>query len=94
MNEVISFRFKKNELNHIDKLSNLKRLDRTSAAKELIEYGWIYFIIQQYKNGKLSLGKTAKELQISLSELIDLLAEFGIKSPITFEDYLEGLKNV
>lgn len=94
MNEVISFRFKKHELNHIEKLSNLKRLDRTAAAKELIEYGWIYFVLQQYKNGKLSLGKTAKELHVSLSELIDLLAEFGVKSPITFEDYLEGLKNI
>jgi predicted HTH domain antitoxin len=48
----------------------------------------------QYKAGKLSLGKTAEELHTPLSELIDLLAEFGIKSPLSYEDYLEGLKHM
>ena len=50
--------------------------------------------IDQYKKGKLSLEKTAKELHISISELIDLLAELGVKSPIAYEDYLEGLNHL
>ena len=50
--------------------------------------------IQQYKEGKLSLERTAKELQTSISELFDILAEFGIETPIEYEDYLEGLKNL
>ncbi len=50
--------------------------------------------IQQYKEGKLSLERTAKELHISMSELIDLLAGLGIRSPVAYEDYLEGLKNI
>lgn len=94
MDEIVSFRFKKHELEHIKKLSTVKKVDRTTAAKELIEYGWIYYVIKQYREGKFSLEKTAKELHISISEIIDLLAEVGIKSPISYEDYLEGLKNI
>ena len=31
---------------------------------------------------------------ISTIKRMDLLAEIGIKSPIQYEDYLEGLKNI
>ncbi len=40
----------------------------------------------------MSLEKISKELNLSISETIDLLAEFGIKAPISFEDYLKGYK--
>ncbi len=93
MAEIVSFRFKPHELEHIHQLSTTKKTDRTTAARELIEYGWIYYVLKQYKEGKLSLERTAKELHMSLSDLLDLLADFGIKSPIQYEDYLEGLKN-
>ena len=94
MTEIVSFRFKEHELEHISKLSKDRNLDRTTAARELIEYGWTYYVFKQYKDGKLSLELTAKELSISISELIDLLADLGIKSPITYEDFLVGLKNI
>jgi len=45
---------------------------------------------KNYKEGKISLGKASKELNVYISELFDLLTDFGIKSPITYEDYLEG----
>src|SRR3989344_7535473 len=91
MTEIVSLRFKEHELGHIRGLSTAKKVDKTAAARELIEYGWRYYVLQQYKEGKLSLEKTAKELHTSISELVDLLADFGIKSPITYDDYLEGL---
>ena len=94
MADIISFRFKPHELKHINKLSTLKNIDRTTAARKLIEYGWLHYILMQYKEGKLSLGQTAKELHIPITDLIDLLANAGIKSPISYEDFLEGLKNV
>ncbi|MBI3032588.1 hypothetical protein HYY69_03875 [Candidatus Woesearchaeota archaeon] len=94
MAKLVSFRFNPHELEHIGNISTIKRIDRTRATRELIEYGWKYYVLKQYKEGKWSLQKTAKELHISLSELLDLLAEIGVKSPILYEDYLEGLKNI
>ncbi len=92
--EIVSFRFKPHELGHIKKLSIDKKMDKTSAARELIEYGWIYYVLGQYQLGKLSLEQTSKELHLPLTDLLDLLADAGIKSPIAYEDYLEGLKNI
>lgn len=31
-----------------------------------------------------------EELDLSISETIDLLSEFGMKAPIDYEDYLKG----
>lgn len=52
------------------------------------------FRFKQYKKGRLSLENTAKELHLPLTDLLDLFAELGIKSPIEYGDYLEGLKNI
>lgn len=46
--------------------------------------------IRRLEEGKLSLGKLAKSLDISVSEAIDMLAGFGIESPVEYEDYLKG----
>lgn len=94
MAEIVSFRFRQHELEHIHQLSHEKKMDRTNAARELIEYGWTYYILRQYKEGKISLERTAEALHITLTELIDLLADMGIQSPLRYDDYLEGLKNI
>lgn len=50
--------------------------------------------IEQYKEGKLSLGRLAEELGRPLGETIDFLTELGVPSPIAFEDYLLGFENL
>ncbi len=61
---------------------------------EMIEYGRKYRVIQLYKDGKISLGKAADELDLPMTEFIDLLNEFGISANIDYEDYLQGLQNL
>ncbi len=89
---VISLRLKDRDLERLDELSRLERKDRSTAARELLDYGWEFLMLKHYKGGKLSLEGLAKKLDISISEAIDLLAELGIEAPIEFEDYLEGFK--
>ena len=93
MSKVITLRLKEKELGFIESLSKKDNGDKSSAARKLIDYGWIYFTLKNYREGKISIGKTAKELNLTISETIDLLSDLGIKSPITYEDYLEGQKN-
>jgi len=47
-------------------------------------------MLKQYREGKLSLSNLAKNLDISVGEAIDMLAGFGIESPVEYEDYLKG----
>lgn len=51
-------------------------------------------MVRRYREGKLSLGKLAKELEQSLSETIDFLAEMGIEAPIDYDDYVKGYETL
>ena len=48
----------------------------------------------EYHRGKISLGKTAEKLQVSMSDVLDMLAELGIQNPMRYDEYLEGFKNL
>ena len=87
---VVSLRLKDRDLERLDELSKLERKDRSTTARELLEYGWEFLMLRYYKEGKLSLEGLAKKLNMSISEAIDLLAELGIEAPIEFDDCLKG----
>jgi predicted HTH domain antitoxin len=87
---VISLRLKDRELKRINELSRMVDKDKSTVARELIEYGWEFLMIKLYREGKMSLGTLSSKLELSISETIDLLAEFGVESPIDYEDYLKG----
>lgn len=94
MSKVISLRISKEEEEVIRNLSEQEGKDRSEVIRELIKRGEIYRAVKLYKEGKISLGKMASELNISIGEAMNLLMEFGIKAKIDYEKYLEGYKNL
>ncbi len=93
MNKVVSLRL---DVEEIEILKNMEktRKDKSAAARELIKNGWKFIILKLYREGKISTGRAAKELGISISEFIDLLKELVIRSPIEYEDFLESQKTI
>lgn len=89
---VISVRLKDRDLEKLEELSRLEHKDKSTVARELLEYGLEFLMLRYYREGKLSLEGLAKKLDISISEAIDLLSEIGIEAPIEFDDYLAGFK--
>jgi predicted HTH domain antitoxin len=89
---VISLRLKDRDLERLDELSKAMHKDKSTMARELLEYGWDFLMLKYYKEGKLSLAGLAKKLDVSISEAIDLLKERGIEAPIGFDDYLKGFE--
>lgn len=89
---VISLRLKEREIKRINELSKTGHKDKSTVARELIDYGWEFLMIKLYKEGKLSLSVLAEKLELSVSEAIDLLSEFGIESPLDYDDYLKGFE--
>jgi len=89
---VISLRLENSELRRIDDLSIKEHKGRSAVVRELIRQGWQFRMLKQYCDGKLSLEGSAKTLDLSVGETIDLLAELGIESPIEYEDYLKGFE--
>lgn len=87
---VISLRLKERDFKRINELAKKEHKDKSTVARELLEHGWKFLMLKLYKEGKLSLSSLAEKLELSVSETIDLLSEFGVESPIDYEDYLEG----
>ncbi|MFH1586752.1 MAG: UPF0175 family protein [Candidatus Diapherotrites archaeon] len=69
------------------------KVDKAKIIRELIEKGRLQTAIEQHSQGKISIGKAAEKAGITISEMIDKLAELGIQNPMTKEQYLRGLKN-
>lgn len=91
---VLSVRLDDKDFERLKELASKEKKDQSTLARELIIYGWNYMMVQRYREGKLSLGKLAKQLGISLSETIDLLADMGVEAPIDYDDYLKGYETL
>jgi len=89
---VISLRLKDRDLERLDELSKATHKDKSTMARELLEYGWDFLMFKYYKEGKLSLTALAKKLDVSISEALDLLKDRGIEAPLGFDDYLRGFE--
>ena len=63
----------------------------STLARELMDYGWVFLMLRDYRAGRVSLGTFAQKPDIPLSEAIDLLAELGVRSPVEYDDYVKGL---
>lgn len=91
---VLSLRLSKKEVERIEEIATKENKKKGEVARSLLSYGWIFLNLKRYKEGKISLETLAKELELSVSETIDLLAEYGVTSPISYDDYLEGLETL
>jgi len=91
---VMSLRLSEEETKKILTLASQEKKEKSAAARELINAGWTFRWLMEYHRGKISLGKTAEKLQVSMSDVLDMLAELGIQNPMRYDEYLEGFKNL
>ncbi len=91
---VMSLRLGKEEIDIISRLSKHKKEARSEIARKLLRAGWVFYWLKLYSEKKVSLGKMAEELNLSVNEVLDLLSDFGIKSQVTYDDYLQGFENL
>lgn len=48
--------------------------------------------LQLYQEGRISVDKAAKIAGLTVSEMMDEISAYGIKSDETIEEYREGVK--
>ncbi len=92
MNSVITVRLPNEDIETVKQMSALTKKDKSTILRELVELGKVYLAIREYKEGRISIGRASEIAGLSISEMIDLLAELGIKSNLELQDYLEGEK--
>lgn len=88
--KTTSFRLDDRELERIEKLAREEGDDKSQSVRKLLDYGWEYLMIRRYKDGKLSLSRLSQELEEPISEVIDLLADLGVQSPLEKDEVMEG----
>lgn len=92
MKNVLSVRLDREQLRRIRSLARRDRKEASVVARELMDMGWSYAALREYRRGKTSLGTLAQRLGMSLGDAIDLLAELGVRSPIEYDDYLAAFR--
>jgi predicted transcriptional regulator len=88
----MSVRLDREALRNLREIAKREKKELSTVARELMEQGWVFVTLREYREGKLSLGIVAQRLGMSLSEVIDLLAELGVRSPIDYDDYLRSYR--
>ena len=94
MQKTLSIRIDEEDYEFVKKLAKDRKEEISKSVRELVDLGRLMYAIESYKNGKASLGKASELAGVSISEMIDLLSEFGIESNLEKEDYLKGLENL
>ena len=90
MKGVMSVRLDAQELKRLRELAKREKKEVSTVARELMDQGWVFLLLREYREGKRSLGSLADAMDVSLSEAIDLLANLGVRSPLEYDDYLRG----
>ena len=94
MTKTMSIRMDPDNFEFLNKLSKEESGDVSKAARELINRGRVMLAVERYKRNQVSLGKASELAGLTLGEMINTLAEYGVKSNLEKEDYLKGLENL
>lgn len=94
MQKTLSVRMDQENYEFVRIIAKENKEDISKAVREMVDLGRLMFAIESYKKGKASIGKAAELAGVSISEMINLLSEFGIESNLEHEDYLKGLENL
>lgn len=72
---VVTLRLSKRALQRLEAIRTIEKTDRSALVKEFIEDGLRKKTIKLYSAGKLSAGRSAEILDISLREFFELLEQ-------------------
>ena len=76
----------------IEYVARSEKLEKTQSIRKLTRLGFEFYTAKSYERGRLTLRETAKLLNLTLAETIDLLSEMGVKGNIRAKDVMESLK--
>jgi predicted HTH domain antitoxin len=89
---VVTVRLSKRDLERVEALRRIEDVDRSTLIKEFIEDGMRRRIVDLYRRGKLTAGRAAEILGVSLREFLELLEREGVSVNWDSEGIREYLK--
>ena len=92
--KVKSIRIPRDIEHAIDFLSKAEKIDSTQSFRKLARIGFEHYIAKLYENRKLSIRDVSAELDVTISEALDMLSAMGITGNIRAADVLLSIDSV
>lgn len=96
MNETISVRIPKEELDELEKLSQQERLTRAILLRQVLRIGIqqkrLEFAMKEFQERRATAWKAARLAGIPLTKFLDLMKDYGLELDYTIEDFREDMK--
>lgn len=89
---VVTVRLSKRDLERVEALRVLMDVDRSTLIKEFIEDGLRRGVVDLYRKGKVTAGRAAEILGVSLREFLEILEREGVSVNWDSEGIREYLK--
>ncbi len=96
MDETISVRIGKEELDELEKLSAQEQLTRAIVIRQVLRIGIqqkrLEYALQKFQKHEATAWKAARMAGVPLTQFLDILNERRIEFPYTKEDLREDMK--
>jgi predicted HTH domain antitoxin len=90
--KTVSIRLEADDYKFLRSLAEADKEDLSTAVRDLVARGRVLLALERYREGKASLSKAAEVAGLSVSAMMDVLAEHGVTSDLRIEDYRESLQ--
>lgn len=74
---ILTVRIEKHDQKRLEQFAHKQKINRSQAVKELLNKGFMISHLQEYKEGKLSLGRLAEILEIPMVEALGLVSTYN-----------------
>jgi len=66
----------------LEKISREEKIDRSAALRKVLDIGISEYMkrkaVEDYRKGKISIGKAAEDAEVSIAEFYKILADEGV----------------
>jgi predicted HTH domain antitoxin len=84
------------QIEALDKISREEKIDRSAALRKILDIGLHEYMkrkaVEDYRRGKLSVGKAAEETGVSIAEFYKILSDEGVPIKVDTEAIKEALR--
>jgi predicted HTH domain antitoxin len=92
--ETVSISLERGDYDFLRTLAEADREDLSTAIRDLVARRRVFLALERYREGKASLSKAAEVAGLSVSEMLDVLAEHGVPSDLQVEDYRASVETL
>ena len=71
--------------------AKLEDVDESTAIRQFIRLGVMWYVVDLYRIGKITLGEAAELSGVSLRRMLDILSEHGVKGNVKMNQQIKAL---